>query len=182
MPTMILIRSVLAATAMLAGATAMANVSGVHGGVISGATGLEDPSQVSQTQYQFAISFADSAGAPTIYFDNLSFGYTTTAGGSIIASQSWPAPGVTYISSDQSYIAAVDLRDLTPGTTYTNNIWAIDSGNRFDYTFQVTTASAVTPVPEPETYAMLLAGLGLVGAVARRRQSSNTLGATPCAS
>lgn len=29
-----------------------------------------------------------------------------------------------------------------------------------------------TPVPEPETYAMLLAGLGLMGFVARRRQRS----------
>lgn len=28
-----------------------------------------------------------------------------------------------------------------------------------------------TPVPEPETYAMLLAGLGLVGAIARRRRA-----------
>jgi len=27
----------------------------------------------------------------------------------------------------------------------------------------------VTPVPEPETYAMLLAGLGLVGFAARRK-------------
>lgn len=32
----------------------------------------------------------------------------------------------------------------------------------------------VTAVPEPETYAMLLAGLGLVGAVARRRQSGKS--------
>lgn len=30
--------------------------------------------------------------------------------------------------------------------------------------------SSVTPVPEPETYAMLLAGLGLVAGVARRRR------------
>ena len=29
----------------------------------------------------------------------------------------------------------------------------------------------VTPVPEPETYAMLLAGLGMVGAAARRRKT-----------
>jgi hypothetical protein len=28
----------------------------------------------------------------------------------------------------------------------------------------------MTPVPEPETYAMLLAGLGVVGFTARRRQ------------
>jgi hypothetical protein len=30
--------------------------------------------------------------------------------------------------------------------------------------------SGVAVVPEPETYAMLLAGLGLVGAMARRRK------------
>ena len=30
---------------------------------------------------------------------------------------------------------------------------------------------AVTPVPEPETYAMLLAGLGMIGAVAARRKA-----------
>ncbi|MEJ6000462.1 FxDxF family PEP-CTERM protein [Paucibacter soli] len=31
--------------------------------------------------------------------------------------------------------------------------------------------SSLAPVPEPETYAMLLAGLGVVGFLARRRQS-----------
>ena len=31
-------------------------------------------------------------------------------------------------------------------------------------------AMAVAPIPEPETYAMLLAGLGLVGFIARRRK------------
>ena len=30
----------------------------------------------------------------------------------------------------------------------------------------------VTPVPEPETFAMLLAGLGLMGVIARRRKSA----------
>lgn len=32
----------------------------------------------------------------------------------------------------------------------------------------------MVPVPEPETYAMLLAGLGLMGAIARRRKSKET--------
>jgi hypothetical protein len=31
----------------------------------------------------------------------------------------------------------------------------------------------ITPVPEPETYAMLLAGLGLMGTIARRRNKAN---------
>lgn len=34
----------------------------------------------------------------------------------------------------------------------------------------IASAAVLTPVPEPETYAMLLAGLGLMGFVARRRQ------------
>jgi hypothetical protein len=34
-------------------------------------------------------------------------------------------------------------------------------------------AITVTPVPEPESYAMLLAGLGLMGAIARRRSTKN---------
>ena len=36
--------------------------------------------------------------------------------------------------------------------------------------FSAATAGPVTPVPEPETYAMLLAGLGLVGTMVRRRK------------
>ena len=48
-----------------------------------------------------------------------------------------------------------------------------NAGNRA-YGFGATLAVApiTAPIPEPETYAMLLAGLGLVGAVARRRKSS----------
>ncbi|MDP3539202.1 MAG: FxDxF family PEP-CTERM protein [Azonexus sp.] len=36
-------------------------------------------------------------------------------------------------------------------------------------TYGVTASIGIAPVPEPETYAMLLAGLGLIGAIARRR-------------
>ena len=54
-----------------------------------------------------------------------------------------------------------------------------------DYYYQVTGAvvgnkgggyqlfSEVAPVPEPETYAMLLTGLGLVGFMVRRRKTNN---------
>jgi len=38
------------------------------------------------------------------------------------------------------------------------------------YSYSVTVDPAL-PVPEPETYAMLLAGLGLMGTIARRRKS-----------
>jgi GDP-L-fucose synthase len=51
-----------------------------------------------------------------------------------------------------------------------NNSLELPGGLRF-----VDRLLDVQPVPEPETYAMLLAGLGLVGVVARRRRSLSQL-------
>lgn len=53
---------------------------------------------------------------------------------------------------------------LTAGTKY----WVNLKGTATDAAYSVTLA----PVPEPETYAMLLAGLGLMGAIARRRKAT----------
>ena len=47
---------------------------------------------------------------------------------------------------------------------------ALNGGNPTGLRAEFTTSS-VTAVPEPETYAMLMAGLGLLGAVARRKKS-----------
>ena len=44
---------------------------------------------------------------------------------------------------------------------------ALSSASKFDYA-----KAYVSTVPEPETYAMLLAGLGLIGNIARRRRSA----------
>lgn len=58
--------------------------------------------------------------------------------------------------------AAVEFNFLDGGTglatrAYTYRAWAVRDGD-------------IAAIPEPETYAMLLAGLGLVGAMARRRK------------
>lgn len=45
--------------------------------------------------------------------------------------------------------------------------WQVSSASGFDYSRSY--ASQVSSVPEPDTYAMLLAGLGLVGFAARRK-------------
>jgi hypothetical protein len=48
-------------------------------------------------------------------------------------------------------------------------------GNQVNYSDNLVSGSigAVSPVPEVETYAMLLAGLGLMGGIARRRSQKN---------
>lgn len=48
--------------------------------------------------------------------------------------------------------------------------WSDNNGHTFRFVATVDTLTQVAAVPEPETYAMLLGGLGLVGVAARRRQ------------
>jgi hypothetical protein len=50
----------------------------------------------------------------------------------------------------------------TGSTQYSFNLYT--NGSKQDYL-----VASVTAVPEPETYAMMLAGLGLLGFTARRR-------------
>jgi len=57
---------------------------------------------------------------------------------------------------------------LTEATGINDNGWII--GNAYNSVTGESHAYLLTPVPEPETYAMMLAGLGLVGAAARRRR------------
>ena len=55
----------------------------------------------------------------------------------------------------------------------TNTAYTLVVGGTSIGASQYTNIIALAPVPEPETYAMLLAGLGLMGFVARRRQKNN---------
>ncbi len=54
----------------------------------------------------------------------------------------------------------------TASTTYSTSIASVIDGS-------VASAATFAPVPEPETYAMMLAGLGLMGFVARRRSKKD---------
>jgi hypothetical protein len=69
-----------------------------------------------------------------------------------------PTLTFTAIGTD-STIRFLDL--TTTGTSAAN--WSLDN---------VTVNGAVTAVPEPETYALMLAGLGLMGFIARKKKAS----------
>ena len=59
-------------------------------------------------------------------------------------------------------------------TTATFNLSPFDPGaNNGPTSFTLTQVPTVPAIPEPETYAMLLAGLGLMGSIVRRRNKSN---------
>ena len=68
----------------------------------------------------------------------------------------------------------LDSDAITMANTWLNTLTGLQGG----YTLTVLASSTnqdqmmATPIPEPETYMMLLAGLGLMGFVARRRQRS----------
>jgi hypothetical protein len=48
----------------------------------------------------------------------------------------------------------------------------LSSNGPYTFADEVDFYSSAAPVPEPETYAMMLAGLGLLGFVARRRKAA----------
>ena len=52
----------------------------------------------------------------------------------------------------------------------------IGGGPDVHYTYYTDQLGSVVLVPEPETYAMLLAGLGLIGFMARRKNALRGLG------
>lgn len=64
------------------------------------------------------------------------------------------------LSSAQNWLDT--LSTVTPSAQYTATLFHVESGNQDIVT--------LLPVPEPETYALLLSGLGMLGFIARRRK------------
>ncbi|MGV7208690.1 PEPxxWA-CTERM sorting domain-containing protein [Oxalobacteraceae bacterium A2-2] len=119
-----------------------------------------DPSLV----YSVAVSnnSSDYYGADAVEFATGNFGMITTAGYITLSDGSATA------LSDTSLPAP--LNESLFGTRTLQGFW-VDGFHELSIsaTLQSVSPGTLAPVPEPETWAMLLGGLGLVGAVARRR-------------
>lgn len=96
-------------------------------------------------------------------FTSLNSGSTLLVGGSNVAASAIPATPATALN--QGYSAMTFLQLLQGGLAYVNVHTAANPGGAVRG--QLVQVSAV---PEPSTYAMLLAGIAALGFVARRRQ------------
>ncbi|OYY95515.1 MAG: hypothetical protein B7Y41_03160 [Hydrogenophilales bacterium 28-61-23] len=96
--------------------------------------------------------------------DNVFPGYQVAllAGNTVLASESSLQPNDGFLTSTVNYTALAGNPLL--GTALTIRLTANGTQVNFD-----NVRLDVSPVPEPETYALMLAGLGLVGFAARRR-------------
>jgi hypothetical protein len=86
------------------------------------------------------------------------FGFGFDSGGNVLSSGetvSWTSNGFDFSQVTSGQYGSFALRIQGAGQGAQGNAWY-----------------GVTPVPEPETYAMMLAGLGLIGFMSRRRKNN----------
>lgn len=134
------------------------------------ATNLVGPSLLT-TSAAIVGAYNAAGGYTTLTFDHLDL--SLDADTKYIAYLTSDDPGVTGIQLSRTQTAA-DTSGFGIGHAYQSNIpgngWQLPfNGNGF-LSLQYT-AVTTTPVPEPETYALLVAGLGVVAAAVRRRKA-----------
>jgi probable HAF family extracellular repeat protein len=110
------------------------------------------------------------SGASAINNAGIVVGYSSTLGNGAAHATLWQGTIATDLNT------FLDANAISDGwiLNYANGIndSGLIVGTAFNSVTSIYHAFLLTPVPEPETYAMMLAGLGLVSFVARRRKQA----------
>ena len=122
--------------------------------------------------YSFSVGTGSDAFGGTLTIDPLSFldiniSSVTLSGTGLVTSLIDTTPGVFSFSN----LVAGTYQLVVSGLVTKGKGWDDILPLPVGYAGSLT-ANAVAPVPEPETYAMLLMGLGTVGWIARRRKKA----------
>ena len=118
-------------------------------------------------RYTFTLS-----GGTSIFADTFSSSGNAKNGLDILDLSLFNADGLV-LKGTQLSTGKTDQWELSSGPLAAGNYFLLVSGtvlSKAAGSYTGSTTLAVSPVPEPATYGMLLGGLGLVGAVAARRQ------------
>jgi hypothetical protein len=119
-------------------------------------SGFATLSQVLSTVVGATYSYSFFSSAYQVAGNQLSYSFSGLSQLVVPTTTAWASTAGTFIASTTSttlsFFFATD-----PGT----GTWKIDD---------VSVDQIASPVPEPETYAMLLAGFGLMAGIARRRK------------
>lgn len=108
-----------------------------------------------------------SASGLTSLFSNLSLSVLSSSGGNLAGPIAGTASGNNIQAKFTDKTAT--LVDLSPSTTYRLLVSGISQVDNASFGIRGVFVESIAAVPEPETYSMLLAGLGLIGAITFRR-------------
>jgi len=102
---------------------------------------------VSNFEFPLEIGFRDNDGFP-VNFNNLSFGYELKKGSSVISSYSFiPTTDFQYVSSDQDYLYATVIENLSPDIAYKLKIWATNNDQNFESIYDLVLPLPPSPYP-----------------------------------
>jgi len=126
---------------------------------------------------EFAFSLTN---ASTVIFntDNkvLSLSANILAPNNLGSSLIWNFAGATSVTVDRTFVGQVVVADGTfsnlGGANVEGGVYAKAFNQQGEVHLQQFSGSLATAVPEAETYAMMLAGLGMLGCMARRRKQA----------
>ena len=124
---------------------------------------------------EFAFSLTN---ASTVIFNTddkvLSLSANILAPNSLGSSLIWNFAGATSVTVDRTFVGQVVVADGTfsnlGGANVEGGVYAQTFNQQGQVHLQQFSGSLATAVPEAETYAMMLAGLGMLGFMARRRK------------